>query len=137
MEKNSSLSDLMRDTIDKVHEMVDTNSIVGKPIVTADGVTLIPISKVHIGFGIGGGDYGKTTSNFGGASAAGVNIDPVVFLIIKDGVARVLPAAVPPASSVERIVDMAPDVINKVVKIFDKKEAEVEEEAGYTTVTDM
>ena len=55
-EKKSHLSGLMESTMAKVHEMVDTNTIVGQPITTPDGVTLIPISKVSFGFGSGGGD---------------------------------------------------------------------------------
>ena len=124
MENKSPLNDMMRNAMEKVREMVDTNTIVGQPITTPDGVTLIPISKVSFGFGSGGGDYGKTPKeNFGGAAGAAVKIDPVAFLIIKDGITRVLPVAVPPASTVDRIVDMVPDVMDKVEKFFDKKEA--------------
>ena len=129
MDKKNPLSDLMRSTMEKVHEMVDTNSIVGQPITTPDGVTLIPISKVSFGFGSGGGDYGKAAKEgFGGGSAAGVRIDPVAFLVIKDGTTRVLPVAVPPVSSVERIVDMVPDVLDRVEKFFDKKNDKEETE---------
>ena len=123
MEKKTPLSDMMRTTMDKIHEMVDANTIVGQPITTPDGVTLIPISKVSFGFGSGGGDYGKTSAKegFRGGSAAGVKIDPVAFLVIKDGVTRVLPVAVPPASTVDRVIDMVPDLMDKVEKYFDKK----------------
>ena len=127
--KNTHLSSLMQSTMEKVHEMVDTNSIVGQPITTPDGVTLIPVSKVRFGFGSGGGDYGKSSKDgFGGGSGAGVRIDPVAFLVIKDGTTRVLPVAVPPVSSVERIVDMVPDVLDRVEKFIDKKSAKAEEE---------
>ena len=116
------LNDMMRSAMEKVHEMVDTNTIVGQPITTPDGVTLIPISKVSFGFGGGGGDYGKNAKDgFGGGAAAGVKIEPVSFLIIKDGITRVVPVAVPPAGTVDRIVDMAPDIMDKVEKYFDKK----------------
>ena len=68
MDKKHPLNDMMRSAMEKVHEMVDTNTIVGQPITTPDGVTLIPISKVSFGFGGGGGDYGKSPKeNFGGA----------------------------------------------------------------------
>lgn len=124
MEKKSPLNDLMRSTMEKIREMVDTNTIVGQPISTVDGVTLIPISKVSFGFGSGGGDYGKPAKDgFGGGSAAGVKIDPVAFLVIKDGATRVLPVAVPPVSTVDRVVEMVPDIMDKVEKYFDKKEA--------------
>ena len=121
--KKNPLNDLMNSTMEKVSQMVDTNTIVGEPISTPDGVTLIPISKVTFGFGSGGGDYGKSQpkENFGGGSGAGVKIDPVAFLVIKDGTTRVLPVAVPPVGTVDRIVEMVPDVLDRVEKYFDKK----------------
>lgn len=123
MEKKNPLNDLMRSAMEKVREMADTNAIVGQPITTPDGVTLIPISRVSLGFGCGGGDYGKVQpKSFGGGSGAGVNIAPVAFLVIKDGITRVLPVAVPPVSTVDRVVEMVPDVLNRVEKFFDKKE---------------
>ena len=122
--KKSQLNDLMQTAMEKVREMVDTNTIVGQPITTPDGVTLIPISKVSFGFGGAGGDYGKTQpKDFGGGSAAGVKIDPVAFLAIRDGITRVLPVAVPPVSTLDRVVEMVPDLMDKVEKYFDKKEA--------------
>ena len=102
--------------------MVDTNTIVGQPITTPDGVTLIPISKVSFGIGGGGGDYGKNAKDgFGGGAGAGVKIDPVAFLIIKDGVTRMMPVAASPKSTMDRIVDMAPELMDKVEKYLDKK----------------
>ena len=122
--KKSQLNDLMQTAMEKVREMVDTNTIVGQPITTPDGVTLIPIPKVSFGFGGAGGDYGKTQpKDFGGGSAAGVKIDPVAFLVIRDGITRVLPVAVPPVSTLDRVVEMVPDLMDKVEKYFDKKEA--------------
>ena len=132
MDKKRPLSELMRSTMDKIREMADTNTIVGQPITTADGVTLIPISRVSFGFGGGGatfgfggagGDYGKTQpKDFGGGSAAGVKIDPVAFLVIRDGITRVLPVAMPPMTTLDRVVEMMPDLVDKVEKYFDKKE---------------
>ena len=123
MEKKNPLSEMMQESMAKVREMADTNAIVGQPITTPDGVTLIPISKVSLGFGCGGGDYGKVQPrSFGGGSGAGVNIAPVAFLVIKDGITRVLPVAVPPVSTVDRVVEMVPDVLDRVEKFFDKKE---------------
>ena len=85
MDKKRPLSDLMRSTMDKIREMADTNTIVGQPITTPDGVTLIPISRVSMGFGCGGADYGKTQpKDFGGGSGAGVKIEPVAFLVIRE-----------------------------------------------------
>ena len=129
MDKKHPVSELMRSTIEKVHELVDTNVIVGQPINTPDGVTLIPISRVNFGFGSGGGDYGKVQpKGFGGGGGAGVKIDPVAFLTIKDGVTRVLPVAAPPVTTLDRIVEMAPDLMDKAEKFLDKKKAEKEQE---------
>ena len=125
MEKKTPLNDLMRSTMEKIHEMVDTNTIVGQPITTPDGVTLIPISKVSFGFGSGGADYGKVQpKDFGGAAGAGVKIDPVAFLVIKEGTTRVLPVAVPASTTLDRVVEMVPDLMDKVEKYFDKKKEE-------------
>ena len=122
MEKKAPLNDLMRSTMEKIHEMVDTNTIVGQPITTPDGVTLIPISNVSFGFGSGGADYGKVQpKDFGGAAGAGVKIDPVAFLVIKEGTTRVLPVAVPASTTLDRVVEMVPDLMEKVEKYFDKK----------------
>lgn len=123
MDKKRPLSDLMRSTMDKIREMADTNTIVGQPITTPDGVTLIPISRVSMGFGCGGADYGKTQpKDFGGGSGAGVKIEPVAFLVIREGTTRVLPVAMPPMTTLDRVVEMMPDLVDKVEKYFDKKE---------------
>lgn len=123
-EKKSSLSELMDTTMTKIHEMVDSNSIIGEPITTPDGVTVIPISRVTFGFGTGGSDYGKTVERFGGGSGAGVKIDPVSFLIIKDGVTRVVPVALPAIGPVDRILEMVPEVVDRVEGFIAKKKEE-------------
>ena len=123
VDKTHPLNDLMRSTMDKIREMVDTNTIVGQPITTPDGVTLIPISKVSFGFGSGGGNYGAAQAErFGGGGGAGVKIDPVAFLVVKDGTTRVLPVSMPPVSTADRVVEMVPDILDKVEKYFDKKQ---------------
>lgn len=122
MEHQGQLNAIMQTTMEKVREMADTNTIVGDPIQTPDGVTLIPVSRVSLGFGIGGGDYGKTQpQNFGGGSGAGVRIEPMAFLVLRDGFARVLPVAVPPVSTVDRVIEMVPEIMDRVEKYIDKK----------------
>ncbi|MFR1617245.1 MAG: GerW family sporulation protein [Dysosmobacter welbionis] len=122
MDKKRPLSDLMRSTMDKIREMADTNTIVGQPITTPDGVTLIPISRVSMGFGCGGADYGKTQpKDFGGGSGAGVKIEPVAFLVIREERPG-LPVAMPPMTTLDPVVEMMPDLVDKVEKYFDKKE---------------
>ena len=85
---------LMNVTMEKIHQMVDSNTIIGKPITTEDGTTILPVSKVSFGFASGGTDFdGKNAANkdlFGGGSGAGVNIQPVAFLVVKDGCVRTI-----------------------------------------------
>ena len=123
-EKNS-VSELMETTMTKIREMVDSNSVIGEPITTPDGVTLIPISRLSYGFGCGGGDYGKTdTAHFGGGAGAGVKVDPVAFLVVKDGLTRVMPVAIPAAATVDRVLDLVPEVLDRVQNFVDKKREE-------------
>ena len=126
MENNHSLAKMMQDAMAKVREMVDTNTIVGQPITTPDGVTLIPISRVSFGFGSGGGTYGQTSERFGGGGGAGVKIDPVAFLVIKDGQTRMVPVAVPATATVDRVLEMAPQLIDRVEGFVNKKKEEKE-----------
>ncbi len=122
MEKKTPLNDLMRSAMEKVREMADTNAIVGQPITTPDGVTLIPISKVSFGFGCGGGDYGKVQpKSFGGGSGAGVSVEPVAFIVVKEGFVRLLPVAPPPATTLDRALELAPEMFDKVTGYIDKK----------------
>ena len=62
-----------------------------------------------------------------GGSGAGVDIAPIAFLVVKDGFVRVLPVAVPPASTIDRVIDMAPDIMDKVDKFINKKKEKAEE----------
>lgn len=57
MEKNHPIGDLMSTTMQKIREMVDVNTIIGTPIRTDDGITLIPVSKLSFGFASGGSDF--------------------------------------------------------------------------------
>ena len=126
MEKKSPLRDVMNSTMEKVREMVDANNIVGAPITTPDGVTLIPVSRVSLGFGSGGGTYGQTSERFGGGGGAGVKIDPVAFLVIKDGQTRMVPVAVPATATMDRVLEMAPQLIDRVEGFVNKKKEEKE-----------
>jgi len=132
MDKKNSLSAMMQDAMGKVREMVDANTIVGQPITTDDGVTLIPISKVSFGFGGGGSEFdGKGSAadtHVGGGVGAGVKIAPVAFLIVKDGNVRVMPVAIPAAGPVDRIVEMVPDLIDRVSALVKKEKKKGDEE---------
>ena len=119
--KKAPVSELMETTMNNIHEMVDSNANIGEPINTMDGVTLIPISRVSFGFGTGGTDYGKTTEKFGGGGGAGVKIDPVAFLIVKDGQTRMMPVAVPAVATVDRVLEMTPQFLDRIDGFNSKK----------------
>ena len=122
--KKSSLSELMETSMGKVREMVDSNTIIGQPITTPDGVTLIPVSRMSFGFGCGGGDYGKAAPKFGGASTAGVRVEPVAFLVVRDGVTRVMPVAAPAITTVDRAIELVPQVLDRVENFIERHKAE-------------
>ena len=120
-EKKNSISAMMEASMDKIRQMVDSNTVVGEPINTADGVTLIPVSRLSFGFGCGGGDYGKQPDKVGAAAAAGVRVEPMAFLVVKDGVTRMLPVGTPAITTVDRGVEMVPQVMDRVESFIDKK----------------
>lgn len=121
MSEHHPISDLMTETMSKIKEMVDVNTIIGNPIVAADGTTVIPVSKVSFGFGAGGSEFeSKHAASgsplaFGGGSGAGVTVSPVCFLVIgRDGSANILGINAQASDTVDRLVEMIPGAINKV-----------------------
>ena len=123
---SQKLPNMLETTIQKIREMLDVNTVVGSPIQTPDGVTIIPVSKVSVGFGGGGSDFAaKNTDNpFGGGVGGGVKVSPVCFLVVKDGNVRMLSVPAPANSTTERIVEMLPDTLDKITAyLASKKEA--------------
>ena len=128
---SQNLPNMMESTIAKIREMVDVNSVIGDPI-TAGGVTIIPISKVSVGFGGGGSDYVSRNLNkqeipFGGGAGGGIKVTPVAFLIIKEGSVRMLPVAAPANTTADRIVEQVPDLLDKVSAFIDSRTKKDEE----------
>ena len=127
----NEISDVMKETMSKIKEMVDVNTIVGSPITTPDGVTLIPVSKVTFGFAAGGSDgkakeTGKPPVRFGAGSGAGVTISPVAFIVLTGENARLLYVDPPANTAVDKIIDLVPQVMDRVENFIDKKKAEKE-----------
>ena len=120
---SQKLPNMLESTIQKIREMLDVNTVVGTPITTSDGVTIIPVSKVSVGFGGGGSDFAsKNTENpFGGGVGGGVKVTPVCFLVVKDGNVRMLSVPTPANSTTERIVEMLPDTLDKITAYLDSK----------------
>ena len=116
---------LMNVTMDKIRQMADSNTIIGKPIQTEDGTTILPVSKVSFGFASAGTDFdGKNAANkdlFGGGARAGVNIQPVAFLIVKDGCVRTIQLS-DGTNTVDRALTMIPELVEKVSALLKKDE---------------
>ena len=112
----------------KIKEMVDVETIIGEPIVTPDGTTIIPVSKVSFGFASGGSDISSKSSKdlFGGGSGAGVTISPIAFIVIANGEVKLLQMSMN-ANSSNAVVNMIPDVIDKITKIVKNKEKKDEQ----------
>lgn len=118
---SQTLPNMLDNTIAKIREMVDVNSVIGTPITTPDGVTIIPVSKVSVGFGGGGSDYTSNKEAFGGGAGGGVKVTPICFLIVKDGAVRMMPVAAPANTTADRIVEQVPDLLDKVASFIDTR----------------
>ena len=112
---NSNVEGLMGVSVEKIREMVDANTVIGTPMTLADGVTIIPVSKVSYGFASGGSDLPSKTRTdlFGGGAGAGINITPVAFLTIKDGAINLLPVVSKP-DTLDRLVSLVPEAVSKI-----------------------
>ena len=116
---------LMNVTMDKIRQMADSNTIIGKPIKTDDGTTILPVSRISFGFASAGTDFdGKNVANkdlFGGGSGAGVNIQPVAFLVVKDGCVRTIQLS-DGSNTIDRALTMLPELVDKVSALLKKEE---------------
>ena len=123
---SQNLPNMLDKTIEKIREMVSVNSVIGDPITTPDGVTIIPVSKVSVGVGGGGSDFvskheNKGDTPFGGGAGGGVKVTPVAFLVVKEGNVRVLPIPAPANSTADRIVEQVPDVLERISDFIESK----------------
>ena len=123
---SQTLPNMLENTIAKIREMVDVNSVIGNPITTPDGTTIIPVSKVSVGFGGGGSDFVSKNANkqenpFGVGAGGGVKVTPIAFLIVKDGNVRMLPVATPANSTADRLVEQVPDVLDRISAFIDSR----------------
>lgn len=137
MADNNRIGDITKTSLDSIRAMLDPNTVVGNPIETASGTTIIPISKVSVGYASGGIDYaGKKDvsnkpNNFGGGGGTGVSVTPVAFLVVnKDGDVSVLnvnsgaastAAPTDAVSSVVGFLERSPDLIERIKGVFSKK----------------
>ena len=127
MDKNP-IGELMQNTMENVRSILKVDTVVGDPIHTPDGIMLVPISKISVGFGGGGVEFNqkKAAENrpYGGGNATGVKIEPIGFLVIKDGVVRMINVTPPANTTVDRIIDLVPQVMDRVDAFIDKQKTE-------------
>ena len=118
---------LMNVTLEKIKSMVDSNTIIGDPINTADGTLILPISKISFGFASGGSDFpSKTTKDlFGGGGGAGVSVTPVAFLVVQGSNVRMIQLA-DTSRPVDRAIGMMPEMVDKITSLFQKQEPQDE-----------
>lgn len=127
----NNVSELLGVSIDKIKSMVDVNTVIGDPITTPDGTTIIPISRVNYGFAAGGSDLPSKAQPsgglFAGGSGAGVTVSPVAFLSVSNGNVRVIQIE-PYFSPIDRALEKIPDIADMLQGLFkrgkDKEEPE-------------
>ena len=152
MENKQPMSEVIKETIDKIKSIADTKTVIGDPISLVDGITIIPVSKVSVGAGIGGGEYGTkknkkkennevtTTDNFGGGGGTGITVTPVAFLVItSDGEAKILNIGentgylgntiVGAVNGIDAALAKAPEIIDKVKFLFKSKKKDEEKDS--------
>ena len=124
---NHPIEGLMNTAMNSIKDMIDVDTIIGEPISTGIDTLIIPISKVSFGFAAGGSEFKGETINeyskkekeeqvqyrlpFGGGSGAGVSIEPVAFLVVSNGMVKLLP--VTHDSYVDKLIDYVPDLLEK------------------------
>ena len=136
MRATGSIQSLMETTLETIKGSIDANTIIGDPIKT-DTTVVVPISKVTIGFGIGGGEYSKgydekknkssenssekSDTNFAGGSAGAISVQPVAFVVVENGVTRLM-SLDDNVNLVDNILSMTPKVIEKIQGITSRSE---------------
>ena len=120
MNESTKLEALVKSAMEKVRELSEAETIIGKQIVTADGTTIIPVSKVSFGLASGGTDIGSDKKGFGGGSGAGVTISPMAFIVVRNGETKLLQmtTTTPYQNAVGNTV---PEGVDKIIDFIDKK----------------
>lgn len=124
-ENNHPIEGLMKTAMQSIKEMVDVNTVVGDAVETNDGTVIIPVSQVGCGFAAGGGEYELTGNSknaelpFAGGSGAGVSVKPIGFLVVRMNDVRLISISGNPLA--ERVVDIAPQLLEKLENIIHKK----------------
>lgn len=127
---DNTIEGVMSVTLDRIKDMVDVNTVIGKEITTAQDCTIIPVSRVGFGFGVGGGEIdsskakGEKDYPFAGGSGAGVSITPIGFLVVRRDGVSMLPAT--SDSPIDRIAEMLPNIISSIKCTAKKDESDTD-----------
>ena len=122
------LGELTESSMKTLQTLIDSNSVIGKEVITPDGTVILPVSRVSFGFGTGGGDLPATQKElFGGGTGGGVSITPLAFLIVKNGDVKLLQVQ-SYSNTADRVVGMVPEVVDKVSGLINSKKAAPEAE---------
>ncbi len=118
------VKELINSALANIKEMVDANTVTGEPIVLANGVTIIPVSKVSCGFAAGGSDLPNKSEKeiFGGGTGGGVTVSPLAFICVSpEGEVQLLQLSMN-ASASNAVINMVPEVFDKISALFKKDE---------------
>ena len=117
----NNLKTIMDTTMDKLRAMVDADTIIGTPVVVGK-VTLVPVSRVSFGLATGGSDFPSKNNQqlFGGGGGAGVTVTPVAFICINGDNVHMMPVY-NEMNTLDKAINMAPELIDKVKSLFEKK----------------
>ena len=139
MANENKIPEIIRSSMENIRSLVDANTVIGNPIVTAADITIIPISKVTVGIASGGIDYNPKKEaqprpqNFGGGGGTGLSVSPVGFLIVDPSGAvdfiNVTEKGSPdPIEQVADIVERVPDIIGRIKDLFTGKDTDLDED---------
>ena len=135
---DNKVSNLLDASLEKIKQMVDVNTVLGDPVTTPDGTTVIPVSRVSYGFASGGSDLpSKAQSNaglFAGGSGAGITIVPIAFLAISRGNVRILQIE-PYSGPIDRALEKGPEIVDKLSALITKVAKKEEEPQDLDTST--
>lgn len=115
------INGLMETSLQNLRSLVDANTVIGESITTPDGTVIIPVSKVSFGFASGGSDIpsSKVGEPFGGGAGGGVSVQPMAFLVVKDGKVELLQIN-DSKNTADRIVGLMPEMFDKISALFKK-----------------
>lgn len=119
LENDHPIERIMDNALIKIRNFIDADTVVGTPVTTSDGMSIIPISKVSMGFLTGGGEYSDLSAEqkleypFAGGSGAGVSVQPIGFLVCDGRTIKLV--NIGDKNPIEKLLELAPDILDSVL----------------------